>query len=1111
MTVVDNGSGRPAAFIDQNGDGWGLRVATSGTGTTPIFRAEAPQNEVRMIVNADGNVGIGTTAPNAKIHVHRSDNKEEVAHFESNDNLRVLLKGGEKKHQFFRFYETDHGRWEVGNSSAAENKFYFNPKVAHGISGSALVIQQDGNIGIGTASPTQFGGAGVTLDVHGGIRSEYGMGVERTDNYAGLSWTGNNKTDEWYLGVAGDSAKSSILHNNSEKLTIQADGNVGIRTTQPRTPLHIAGHLTIDTGSHAYLYTGTGKKELNRYLGLLNSPDSASASGLKVGGVLISDSFAYANPGKNDLVVKGKIGVGTASPAAKLHIAGKLKLDIGEGLEFLGDNDYFGAAKDARVFRMIDTNGGGGVVDGGIAIEGFTPADGVRKPILAIRGGGNVGVGVVSPNAKLSVDGDIALAYGASLKTMGMDANLILKTGWNKQVGDFLSLHVPGNGQLPGSEAKMLITEHGQVGIGTTSPSAQLDIKAGTTAWRGWYEAIRLSQDAHSAITHPGSGLMFGLHSGKNRAFYFGDEKSNKYHMQLNADSGVLQVNGALQVSGNANINGAILCSKGALRDSGGGWVRTYENTGWYNQTHGGGWHMTDSTWIRSYNGKSIYQNTGILRTDGELQVGPNGNRFVVNGGGKVGIGTSAPKDKLDVHGTLRFNGNVATRLYGAKRTERDALVLRGNWHELEVKGRVIDWTGSNLHIGYDNDHTNHYIEIGRKVGFTKFMSGGGASETMRITGGKVGIGTNAPDSKFHVKTSSSSWQSHFVLEGKDSGSDWNILVDSGLSGTLKNALRFKYNAGSEALALSMDGKVGIGRLPGNAKLSVSGNAYFSEQIETSSDIKVHGAIVAPEGVLRDNGGGWIRTYGSTGWYSQTYGGGWRMTDSTWIRTYGNKNIYQNTGVLRTDGELQVGSSGNRFRVRTNGNVGIGVSAPNVRLHVNGDLRLQNTNSDGKNPPMKGTEFLINWNKSGGKGETCFWTHRGAGWVGGFDFWHSGHSQPIFEIRGDGKIKVKGGTVHNSDIREKRNIKPLKSALQKVLQLRGVSFNWKEAVQRSDGAQLGVIAQEVEKIIPSLVEKDRHDENAALSVNYNGLIPLLIEAIKEQQKIIDEIRTAKTV
>jgi hypothetical protein len=84
-----------------------------------------------------------------------------------------------------------------------------------------------------------------------------------------------------------------------------------------------------------------------------------------------------------------------------------------------------------------------------------------------------------------------------------------------------------------------------------------------------------------------------------------------------------------------------------------------------------------------------------------------------------------------------------------------------------------------------------------------------------------------------------------------------------------------------------------------------------------------------------------------------------------------------------------------------------------------------------------------------------------------------------------------------SDINLKENIKPLEDSLNKVLQLNGVSFDWKETQQPS----VGVIAQELEKVFPELV---RTGENK--SVNYNGLIGVLIEAVKEQQKQIEELK-----
>lgn len=72
----------------------------------------------------------------------------------------------------------------------------------------------------------------------------------------------------------------------------------------------------------------------------------------------------------------------------------------------------------------------------------------------------------------------------------------------------------------------------------------------------------------------------------------------------------------------------------------------------------------------------------------------------------------------------------------------------------------------------------------------------------------------------------------------------------------------------------------------------------------------------------------WFRSIGNTGWHSESYGGGWYMTDSTWIRTYGSKSVYQNTGQIRTDGYLV-----------TNGGITVGATSPNngtYKSHVTG-------------------------------------------------------------------------------------------------------------------------------------------------------------------------------
>ena len=85
-----------------------------------------------------------------------------------------------------------------------------------------------------------------------------------------------------------------------------------------------------------------------------------------------------------------------------------------------------------------------------------------------------------------------------------------------------------------------------------------------------------------------------------------------------------------------------------------------------------------------------------------------------------------------------------------------------------------------------------------------------------------------------------------------------------------------------------------------------------------------------------------------------------------------------------------------------------------------------------------------------------------------------------------------------SDIRLKTNIQTIEDPLAKIIQIEGVSFNWKE----NNKPALGVIADQVEKIIPELVT-----DGDPKTVNYNGLIGLLIEAVKEQQVQITELKS----
>ena len=98
----------------------------------------------------------------------------------------------------------------------------------------------------------------------------------------------------------------------------------------------------------------------------------------------------------------------------------------------------------------------------------------------------------------------------------------------------------------------------------------------------------------------------------------------------------------------------------------------------------------------------------------------------------------------------------------------------------------------------------------------------------------------------------------------------------------------------------------------------------------------------------------------------------------------------------------------------------------------------------------------------------------------------------MFNLISNGTMEIAGNVVQTSDSRYKKEIQTLPSALKNILSLRGVSYYWKD--RDDDTQQIGVIAQEVEKIYPQLVHTN---EDGYKSVAYANLVSPLIEAVKE--------------
>ena len=105
-------------------------------------------------------------------------------------------------------------------------------------------------------------------------------------------------------------------------------------------------------------------------------------------------------------------------------------------------------------------------------------------------------------------------------------------------------------------------------------------------------------------------------------------------------------------------------------------------------------------------------------------------------------------------------------------------------------------------------------------------------------------------------------------------------------------------------------------------------------------------------------------------------------------------------------------------------------------------------------------------------------------------------------LYGNGNAELSGDLTEISDARYKKNISSFTGALNKVKQLRGVTYNWLDE-KKGTTEQIGFIAQELEKVFPQLVMTNK---DGYKSVAYSHVIPVLVEAIKEQQQQIDELK-----
>jgi len=337
-------------------------IAGLAEGDVLTFTDGAWKNKQQWLLNATnnlyyngGNVGIGTNAPAQNLHI------------KTTGITGVRLDSSANNGSFIHTYNDATAGGGISLFPASDAKLFNIVKEDLANATAPFTVLRNGNVGIGTAAPASklvVYDATPRIDIStsdtSGAKNRLlrfmTNGVRRWDfGTDSASETGSNVGSNLRLGRFDDSGNwvSDVLFMN------RSTGNVGIGTATPVSKLDVRGHLVLDAGISPVIYTGTSASLMNRYLQLINSPVPSydSASGLKAGGILVADTYSYANPGKNDLIVKGNVGIGTAAPTQKLHVVGG---SVSADSAILGQSETGGAGVRGTSNSYIGVYGGSG-------------------------------------------------------------------------------------------------------------------------------------------------------------------------------------------------------------------------------------------------------------------------------------------------------------------------------------------------------------------------------------------------------------------------------------------------------------------------------------------------------------------------------------------------------------------------------------------------------------------------------------------------------------------------------------------------------------------------------------------------------------------------------
>ena len=357
-----------------------------------------------------------------------------------------------------------------------------------------------------------------------------------------------------------------------------------------------------------------------------------------------------------------------------------------------------------------------------------------------------------------------------------------------------------------------------------------------------------------------------------------------------------------------------------------------------------------------------------------------------------------------------------------------------------------------NLTVGITSTEQNHYgglaIYKAQTLGFSNNPLSQSITSSLLISGAN-----NYGQLSFDTNEIVHYGNSLFISSQGDDEGKGNITLQTGITDYT--------SSGAGILYISSSGNVGIGTNTPNKKLEVIGNISASGNI-TSSGLYVVGDVSASGTIYTDNLTSDLGTIAISAILSSSED---IVTDKN-ISASGE--LYISSSLTDAQSYAVLVKDLNTGKIHHTGSYGVGGS-------TDGDTIWQ-TDSNGA--------VLITSTNNVGIG---------------------GASDPTYKLKVHGTMVATADVIAyvSSDKRFKDNIKPISNPIEKIKQIGGYSFDWNDNQNIHIGKDYGVIAQEIEEILPELVQTR---EDGYKGVKYDRIVSLLIEAIKDQQKQIDELK-----